>query len=217
VIRNGPHRDSKLLQKFQTSLMPSPIAEVADFKSRSRPFAPTRSAAARVIPSVTPVALAAYDVALCDRACPFCDKMFNTGKSETSRKSLAKHVNDHSPDPTNARFMAWLEATKRAWCSECQFSYARRQTHHCGGPRTVASVVSGSEAVRVASAADVLKPMWVTSQLRTTSGAQRACFLRWRTFSPLRSHSEENPPKVSCNIVEGIHHADEALLHFWVG
>jgi hypothetical protein len=47
-------------------------------------------------------------VALCDRACPFCNKVFNTGKpGRRHRKALAKHVNDHLPDPTSARFKSW--------------------------------------------------------------------------------------------------------------
>jgi hypothetical protein len=94
-----------------------PVAEETAFRSSSRSTAPTWSAAARVIPSVaatpalvpslpsspTPTpTLAAYDVTLCDRACPICDKTFNTGKPETARKALAKHVNDHSPGPTDA-------------------------------------------------------------------------------------------------------------------
>ena len=110
------------------------------------PSAPTHTLTAPSLP---------YDVTQCDRACPFCDKTFSTGKPDVARKALAKHVNEHSPDATNARFKMWLEAANRAWCAVCHLSYSRRLAHHCSGQRagvpTVVAVVDESAS----SAADV--------------------------------------------------------------
>ena len=93
--------------------------------------------AALVSPPVTPP-LMLYDVNTCDRACPFCDRTFS-GKVGDARKSLAKHVNAHQPNPSNSRFQTWLGATSRAWCSVCQLSYSQKLKHVCGGVREVVS------------------------------------------------------------------------------
>ena len=143
---------------------------VAAFKPRARSAAPALASPSVVpapalvpvlspptpvpalVPTLSPptstltTPLLPYDVAQCDRACPFCDKTFSTGKPDVARKALAKHVNEHSPDATNSRFKTWLEAANRAWCAVCQLSYSRRLAHHCSGPRAgVPTVVAPVE------------------------------------------------------------------------
>ena len=66
---------------------PPPVVEVATFKPRAHPCldicgpipipAPVPSLAPII---VTPSPVVPYDVTSCDRACPFCDRTFTTGK-----------------------------------------------------------------------------------------------------------------------------------------
>ena len=164
---------------------------------RARPFSPTP-------------ALASYDVALCDRACPFCDKVFNTGKPESSRKALAKHVNDHLPDPTNARFKSWLEAANRAWCPGCQLSYARRQAHHCEGPRAVAPIVS-LEAARLAA-----EDISVEDFKAEGDFVSSTCLLPslMDIFSTSIPTVKRIPQKCRVTVAKAYTH--ETLLHSWI-
>ena len=166
------HQIRAKLQSWAASLKPSAreaALSVSSFASSTRcPSTLPSSTTSPALPSSDPPsppaspprwpcspipALAFYDVTLCDRACPLCEKTFNSRKLESARKELAKHVNDHLPDPTNARLKAWLEAANRAWCTGCQLSYGRRQTHQCHGPRAVASFAPRSGAARVLPAA----------------------------------------------------------------
>ena len=86
-----------------------------------------------------------YNPSRCDHDCPLCERQFLVGAA--CRKSLAKHVRDkHEPNlnPNHPRFLVWMEASERCWCLDCGFSYSRRCSHKCKGPRATPEVSSPS-------------------------------------------------------------------------
>ena len=87
---------------------------------------------------------------------------------------LARHVNDHYPDPESVRFKVWLEAANRAWCSVCQSTHSRRQVHACQGPRAVRSEAP-LVSTRVASA--MTESVTITSDVKVDDVVSPTCFL----------------------------------------
>jgi len=74
------------------------------------------------------------------------------GTREREEKGEREREREHTPDPTNVRFLAWLEAAKRTWCSGCRLTHSQRLKHNCGG--------SGGHALDLSATASPLAVMF---------------------------------------------------------
>jgi hypothetical protein len=97
----------------------------------------------------------------CDRACPLCGKEF-AGIATDTKKALAKHVKEHSPDPENSRLKSWLSATNRSWCVVCLSAPSNWMKHICPGDPSAAG-----DDLRVAAIVSSVEPVVVTEDVKS--------------------------------------------------